>query len=489
MSNIEKEMKKITFVTSECQPFIASGGLGDVTGSLPQRIVKAGKGEYQLNVILPYYSKINPVYRNKLVYVGQITVNLAWRKQYCGIFKYEDKYVTYYFIDNEYYFKRDNLYGYFDDGERFAYFSKAAIEVMLHLNMVPDIIHVHDWQAGLVPIYLRTLYFGDIRLMNVKTVFTIHNIEYQGQYSFDDDIIEDVFGISLNDSYIFEYHNSINIMKGAMEAANYVTTVSPSYAEEILTPEYAHNLEDETRRIKEENKLIGILNGIDKNFYNPAKDKALFVTYDRHDFTNKKLNKIELQRMLNLPTDENIPMIGMVTRLVSHKGLEFIKSAFDELMTLPIQLVILGTGDPYYEGYLKDMEVKYNHKVRTIIAFNQDLSRKIYGASDLFLMPSKSEPCGLSQMIAARYGAIPMVRETGGLRDSIIDFSKPNGIGYTFEGMDYHAMLDMIKRAVNDYNNKEEWIKKVSATMNADFGWSASAKKYLAMYQAILKNK
>lgn len=481
--------KLVTFITSECQPFVASGGLGDVTGSLPQRIVKASKGEYELTVILPYYSKINPKYRNKLVYVGQITVNLAWRKQYCGIFKYEAKGVKYYFIDNEYYFKRDNLYGYFDDGERFAYFSKAAIEVMLYLNEVPDIIHVHDWQAGMVPIYLRTLYYGDVRLMNLKTVFTIHNIEYQGCYSFDDDIIEDVFGISKNDSFIFEYRGSINIMKGAMEASNVVSTVSPSYAEEILSPEYAHRLEDETRRVKDEGKLVGILNGIDKTFYNPAKDKALFFNYDRHDFSNKVKNKVELQSMLNLPVNESVPMIGMVTRLVNHKGLEFVKQVFDELMSLDIQMVILGTGDSYYEGYLKDMESKYNHKLRVIIAFNQDLSRKIYAASDLFLMPSKSEPCGLSQMIAARYGAIPMVRKTGGLKDSIVDFSLPNGIGYTFDGLDANEMLNMIKRALSDYQNQENWSDLVSRTMNADFGWSTSAKQYLSLYEKIIVKK
>ena len=481
--------KLVTFITSECQPFIASGGLGDVTGSLPQRIVKASKGEYELTVILPYYSKINPKYRNKLVYIGQITVNLAWRKQYCGIFKYEAKGVKYYFIDNEYYFKRDNLYGYFDDGERFAYFSKAAIEVMLYLNEVPDIIHVHDWQAGMVPIYLRTLYYGDVRLMNLKTVFTIHNIEYQGCYSFDDDIIEDVFGISKNDSFIFEYRGSINIMKGAMEASNVVSTVSPSYAEEILSPEYAHRLEDETRRVKDEGKLVGILNGIDKTFYNPAKDKALFFNYDRHDFSNKVKNKVELQSMLNLPVNESVPMIGMVTRLVNHKGLEFVKQVFDELMSLDIQMVILGTGDSYYEGYLKDMESKYNHKLRVIIAFNQDLSRKIYAASDLFLMPSKSEPCGLSQMIAARYGAIPMVRKTGGLKDSIVDFSLPNGIGYTFDGLDANEMLNMIKRALSDYQNQENWSDLVSRTMNADFGWSTSAKQYLSLYEKIIVKK
>ena len=487
MNSEQRETKKITFIASECQPFIASGGLGDVVGSLPQKIVKNSKGEYDVTVILPYYSKLNPKFRNKLVYVTQIVVNLSWRKQYCGIFKYEDKHVKYYFIDNEYYFKRDNLYGYFDDGERFAYFSKAAIEVMAQLDEIPDIIHVHDWQTALVPIYLRTLYYGDVRFMNVKTVFTVHNIEYQGIYSFDDDIIEDVFGISINDSYIFEYHGNINLMKGAMEASNYVTTVSPSYAEEILTSEYAHKLEDETNRIKGENKLLGILNGIDKNFYNPAKDKALFAQYDKKDFSKKAVNKEELFHMLNIPQNENAPLIGMVTRLVSHKGLEIIKKAMDELMKRNIQLIVLGTGDPYYEGYLQDMACKYPHKVHAIIAFNQDLSLKIYAASDLFLMPSQSEPCGLSQMIAARYGAVPMVRETGGLKDSIIDFGEgKNGVGYTFKGMEHHALVEMVDRAISDYSDKEKWNKLVAKTMAADFGWSASAKKYLAMYDNIL---
>ena len=485
----KKSVKKITFVASECQPFFASGGLGDVVGSLPKRIEKLGKGEYEISVILPLYSKMASEYRNKLVYVGQTIVSLAWRKQYCGIYKYEDKNVKYYFVDNEYYFKRDNFYGYFDDGERFAYFSKAAIEVMLFLKDVPDIIHVHDWQTGMLPIYLRTVYFGDLRLMNVKSIFTIHNIEYQGAYSFDDDIIEDVFGISMNDSYIFEYLGGLNIMKGAMEAANYVSTVSPSYAEEILTPEFAHGLEFETNRIKQENKLCGILNGIDKNFYNPVKDKALFVNYDRHDFSNKSTNKVELQKMLDLPVGENIPMIGMVTRLVAHKGLELVRKVLENILEQNVQLVILGTGDSYYEGYFKDMESKHRNKLRVIIAFNQDLSRKIYGASDLFLMPSQSEPCGLSQMIASRYGAIPVVRETGGLKDSIRDFGMANGNGYTFAGMNPADMLHVIKHAISDYENREIWNNKVSTVMNADFGWSNSAKKYIEMYERILATR
>lgn len=483
----EKNIKKIFFVASEAQPFFASGGLGDVIGSLPKRILKNAKGEFEINVILPLYSKINQAYKNKLIWVGQTVTKLSWRNQYCGVYKYEESGVKYYFVDNEYYFKRDNFYGYFDDAERFAFFSKAAIDVMILLEQIPDIIHVHDWQTGMLPVYLRTLFYHDERFKDVKTIFTIHNIEYQGVYAYDEDIIEDVFGLSMNDGYLLEYLGKVNIMKGAMEAANFVSTVSPTYAEEILQENFAHGLEHQTRRVKEEGKLTGILNGIDKIFYNPAKDKALFENYDKKDFTKKLKNKEELQSMLDLPVDPNIPMIGMVSRLVSHKGLDIVKQVFEELLQEKVQIVVLGTGDPYYEGYFKDLEYRYNNKLRAIIAFNQDLSRKIYASSDIFLMPSKSEPCGLSQMIASRYGAVPIVRETGGLKDSIHDFSSKNGNGYTFKGEDGKEMLATIKRALNDYNNQELWNKNIETVMNKDFGWSTSAKQYLKMYGEILE--
>lgn len=485
----ELKTKKVFFVASEAQPFFASGGLGDVIGSLPKKIAKNAKDKFEISVILPLYSKINQAYRNKLVYVGQTTTKLSWRNQYCGIYKYEDKDIKYYFVDNEYYFKRDNFYGYFDDAERFAFFCKAAIDVMIYINEIPDIIHTHDWQTGMVSVYLRTLYYNDSRFANVKTIFTIHNIEYQGIYCLDQDIIEDAFGLSMNDSYLLEYQGKANIMKGAMEASNFVTTVSPTYAEEILDPAYSHGLEHETRRIKEEGKLLGILNGIDKVFYNPAKDKALFENYDRKDFSLKAKNKEELQAMLNLPVDATIPMIGMVTRLVSHKGLDLVKEKFEELLQEKVQIVVLGTGDPYYEGYFKDLEYRYYNKLRAIIAFNQDLSRKIYASSDIFLMPSKSEPCGLSQMIASRYGAIPVVRETGGLKDSIHDFGTADGNGYTFANIDGNDMLVAIKHALADYNNSTLWKEHIYTVMNKDFGWSSSAKQYVKMYEHILGEK
>lgn len=479
-----ENVKKIVYIASECQPFFASGGLGDVVGSLPAKIVKEAKGNIELKVILPLYSKLNNKYTNKLIPIGQTTVLLSWRRQYLGIYKYFEKGVTYYFIDNEYYFKRDNFYGYFDDAERFAYFSKASIQALIFLNEIPDIIHCHDWQTGMVPVYLRTLYYNDDRFKSVKTMFTIHNIEYQGKYNYDQDIIEDVFGLSMNDAYLLEYNSAVNIMKGACECSNLVSTVSPSYAKEILTKEYASGLEIETNRLNDENKLIGILNGIDKNFYNPLRDGALFEKYDKKDFTKKEFNKENLQKMINLPVNKNIMMIGMVTRLVSHKGIALLQKVLPELMNEQIQLVILGTGDPSYEWYLKDMETRYKNKFAAILAFNQDLSRKIYASSDLFLMPSLSEPCGLSQMIAARYGSIPLVRRTGGLKDSIIDFSV-GGNGYTFDGQDPAAFLQVIKRAINDYQDKEKWAKQVELTMKSDFGWSTSAKKYIQAYKTL----
>ena len=483
--------KQIVIIASECQPFFASGGLADVIGSLPVRIAKLVNtdGEKnQVSVILPLYSKFtNNAYRNKLAYVGQTTVNLSWRKQYCGVFKYSSKGINYYFIDNEYYFKKSNYYGYFDDGERFAFFSKAAIETIKYLDITPDIIHCHDWQTGLVPVYLRTTYYNDERFKETKRIFTVHNIEYQGVYSYDEDILEDVFGLAARDGYLLEYRGQVNIMKGAMETSNYVSTVSPTYAEEIMYAYYAKGLEFEVERIKAEGKLRGILNGIDKTFYNPAKDEALFVKYDKKTPELKLENKVQLQEMLGLTVNKDIPLIGMVTRLVGHKGLELVKNALPEILKEKVQVVILGTGDSYYEWYLKDLERVYPGKLSVIIAFNQDLSRKIYASSDIFLMPSISEPCGLAQMIACRYGALPIVRRTGGLADSIKDFSQSKGNGYVFDNINAEEMLSKVLQAIAEYDNKELWTKHVKAAMACDFGWTNSAKKYVEMYEELLK--
>ena len=388
-------MKRIGIIASECQPFFASGGLADVIGSLPQRLLKIMKeeGDAEIFVMLPLYSKFtNESYKEKLEYVGQTTVMLAWRKQYCGIFKYVKDGVTYYFLDNEYYFKKSNYYGYFDDGERFAFFSKASIDVMKYLDIVPNIIHCHDWQTGLVSVYLRTLYFNDPLFKDVKRIFTIHNIEYQGIYSYDEDILEDVFGIPSEYGYILEYRGQINILKGAMESSNKVTTVSPTYAEEIKYEYFSKGLELEVERIQKEGKLIGILNGIDRTSYNPKYDKALFVQYDKTTPELKVENKLKLQEMLGLQVNKDIPMVGMVTRLVGHKGLGLIKDVIGDILKEKLQLVILGTGDAYFEWFLRDIEHSFKGKVSVVIAFNNDLSRKIYASSDIFLMPSVFEP-------------------------------------------------------------------------------------------------
>ena len=478
-------MKNVLLIASEAVPFIKTGGLADVAGSLPKYFDKT---KFDVRVMIPKYTCIPWEYREKMVYKTHFYIDLAWRTQYVGVFELEWNGVIFYFIDNEFYFGGNKPYSWIhEDIEKFAFFSKAAIDVMIFIDEIPDIIHVHDWQAGMLPIYLRTLYYHDTRFAKVKTVFTIHNIEYQGIYAYDQDIIEDVFGLSFNDGYLLEYLGKVNIMKGAMEAANFVTTVSPTYAEEILQKEFAHGLEHETVRVKGEGKLKGILNGIDKVFYNPAKDKALFENYDKKSIEVKLKNKEELQDMLDLPVDKNIPMIGMVSRLVSHKGLDLVKTIFEDLLAQKVQFVLLGTGDPYYEGYFKDLEYRHKNKLRVIIAFNQDLSRKIYASSDIFLMPSKSEPCGLSQMIASRYGSIPIVRETGGLKDSIRDFSSNNGNGYTFSGFDAYDMLKTILRALHDYQDKDLWNKQVEMVMNKDFGWSTSAKQYIRMYEEILE--
>lgn len=478
------KVKKIAFIASECQPFFTSGGLGEVIGSLPKRIVSLSNKEYKTIVILPKYTNISKDYADKLDFVDSFNIKLSWRNQYCGVYRCNLKGVKYYFIDNEYYFKRDKFYGYFDDAERFAFFCKAAIELMLRLKEVPDIIHAHDWQAGLVPIYLRTLYYNQPEFKKVKRIFTIHNIEYQGLFANYGNMMEDVFGIDRNDTYLLEYHNNLNIMKGAMESSNLVTTVSPSYANEIRLREYAHGLEEEVSRIGLEHKLLGILNGIDVDFYNPKTDKLIYKKFDENTLENKEYNKKKLQTEVGL-ANNNVPLIGMVTRLVAHKGLEILKSAVNELMKLDLQLVILGTGDAQYEEFFKGVEERFPNKVKVILDFNGKLARRIYAGTDLFLMPSASEPCGLSQMISSRYGSIPMVRSTGGLKDSIHDFKENNGNGYVFEGFEAHSLFEMVERACNDYY-KADWHDKVVKVMKVDFSWDKSALLYLDMYKNIL---
>lgn len=473
------ERKKILFVASECTPFIATGGLAEVIGSLTKALAK--NTDLDIRAVIPLYSDIKDEYRNKMKFLGNIFVPLAWRNQYCGVFSYESDGVTYYFIDNEYYFKRSGCYGYYDDGERFAFFSRSVLEIMPFINFYPDILHCHDWQAALASVYLKTIYCHRFEYQNIRSLFTIHNIEYQGKFSLD--VLEDLFGISYENVNLLEYDKCINVMKAAIECSEKFSTVSPRYAEEIKDSYYAHGLEHIVRR--NEFKLTGILNGIGVDYYNPETDKAIFKNYSADDFTNKRYCKEELQKMFNLPVKENTPIIALISRLVSHKGLDLVKEVIEQVLHDDVQVIILGKGDSSFENYFTDLAKKYEGKLVSVIAFNTDLSRKIYAGADIFLMPSKSEPCGLSQMIACRYGTIPIVRETGGLYDSI----KPavnGGNGYTFANYNAYDMLYVIREAIGDYNNKEIWQHLVKRVMNCDFSWQRSAAEYEKLYFSML---
>lgn len=475
VKNVEK--KKILFVASEAQPFIVTGGLAEVIGSLSKSL--AATGNFDVRVVLPLYSDIKSEYRDKFKYLGNLYVHLAWRNQYCGIFQYEKDGVIFYFIDNEFYFKRPGCYGYYDDGERFAFFSRSVLEIMPFLNFYPDVMHCHDWQSALAAIYLKTNYCFREEYQYIRALFTIHNIEYQGQYSLD--LLGDLFDIYGSYQYLVEYNNSINLMKGAIECCEKFSTVSPKYAQEIKDPYYAHELDPIIR--KNEFKLTGILNGIDDVGYNCELDKNIPANYTPKDFTNKAVCKRELQKDLGLPQREDVPVIAMVSRLVSHKGLDLVTAIIEDLLQDDIQFVILGTGDSHFEGYFSDIGRRYPDKFSANIVFNGVLSRKIYSGSDIFLMPSKSEPCGLSQMIACRYGTVPIVRETGGLYDSI----KPLENGYTFSNYNAHDMLYVIRQTISDYKNKKEWEKLMYRAATTDFSWSNSAQKYSQLYLDMLK--
>lgn len=473
MSN---EKMKILFATAEATPFIATGGLGEVAGSLTKSLTEKYNDKTDIRVIMPLYQSITD--RSDFEFVASTKVPLSWREQYCGIFKALSNNVTYYFIDNEYYFKRNDCYGHFDDGERFAFFSKAVLYVLNIIDFMPDIIHTNDWQTALIPVYLKAKYSTYAGYKKIKTIITIHNIEYQGIY--DLKIAEDVFDLFDNDVSLVEYNGSINLLKGAIETSDIVSTVSKSYSEEIFDDYYAHGLAPALKR--NALKVKGILNGIDTSFYNPETDKALFKNYTIDSLKNKYKNKTNLQRMEGLPQNIDIPLIAVISRLVNHKGMDLIMNGIEEILREKVQFVILGKGDRGYELYFKSLHVKYHDKVAARIDFNTDIARKIYAGADFLLMPSISEPCGIAQMIASRYGTVPIVRETGGLKDSIHDCSLGNGNGFTFYEQTPESLVNTIKRALSVYKNKEDWSELVKTVMSVDFSWNHSAEEYHSMY-------
>lgn len=472
-----KEYKKIVFLGSEAAPFIATGGLADVLGSLPKELAK--KDNLDISVILPLYGNISEEFKKDFKFLTNFYVSVGWRSQYAGVFLYEYQKVKFYFIDNEYYFKREgNIYGFYDDGERFAFFSRAALDTIARLNIYPDVINCNDWQTAASIIYLKGMYYGNENFRRIKTVFTIHNIEYQGKFGME--TYADLFGFPDSILSFVECDGLVNLMKGAIEMTDIVSTVSPTYANEIKYPFFAHGLDSVMRR--NEHKLVGILNGIDIDYYNPKTDKSVFANYIAADLTGKAVCKAELQKMLGLPERKDVPIIAVISRLVSHKGLDLIKDIAERLLSEDVQLVILGKGEIGYENYFRYVAESYQGKCAAIIAYNQDLSRKIYSGADMFLMPSKAEPCGLSQMIASRYGTVPIVRETGGLNDSIKAVVGESGNGFTFHDYNADDMLYVIKQALDMYKDKTAWKNLVLRVMKTDFSWKQSAEKYEEMY-------
>ncbi len=472
---------KVLFVTPEAAPYIKIGGLGDVSYALPKALAEAGA---EVCVVLPLYKSIKEQSEESLEFVSECTVTLAWRQLYCGVFRQSCGNVTYYFIDNEYYFFRDHVYGNYDDGERYAFFCKAVLEILPSIDFIPDVLHLNDWQSALIPLFLKAFYQHKPEYCSMKTMFTIHNIEYQGQAPFS--FAEEVLGLPLSEMEFLAHGGQLNFMFSALCLADKVTTVSKTYAEELKKPYYGRDMSPVLEGISY--KFCGITNGIDMEVFNPRTDADLFHKFSTKAMGGKTINKRKLREMLGLENDDEAPILSIVSRLVPHKGIDLIEFVRHEILTRRLQLVVLGTGDPGFENMFRELSYQYPGKVSANICFDTALSSKIYAASDLFLMPSKSEPCGLSQMIAMRYGALPIVRETGGLRDTVypVDPETGEGRGFTFQSYNAHDMLDAIDRALYFFYEKKPELKKViRRNMETDFSWEKSAGDYLAIYESM----
>ncbi len=475
---------RILFAVSEAAPFIKTGGLADVAGSLPAALAKEG---HEVQVVLPLYEGISEEWRRRMRFVTHFDVQLAWRNQYCGVLELERDGVAYLFLDNEYYFKRPNLYGHYDDGERFAFFSRAVLYLPEKLGFSPDIIHCNDWQTALIPVYLEAEHDRP-GLEKTKSVFTIHNIEYQGRYGAG--ILGDVFG--LDSSYLSEeklgYYGDVNLMKGAIFAADAVTTVSPTYAQELHYAFYAHGLEGVVSH--NAGKLTGILNGIDTKLYDPQNEKRLPKPFSAKDLSGKKECKKALQRAVGLAVREDVPIIACVSRLVKHKGFDQVAMAIHDIMSMDVQMVVLGTGEWNYEETFRQTQRQYPGRFSAQMKYSAELSEVIYAGADLFLMPSVSEPCGLSQMIAMRYGTVPVVRETGGLKDSVVPYNRfdGTGTGFSFRNIDWRDMMRALEQAAALWkDDKEMWKTLQVRGMTADLSWDRSAARYTEVYESLAR--
>ena len=482
MADSSKKMQ-IVFASAECAPFVKTGGLGDVAGSLPAALVRAGA---EVIVMVPKYATIKDEYKAQMEHFADFYVSLGWRNEYCGLEKLERDGVTYMFVDNERYFARDYPYGFFDDGERFAFFSKAITESLQHLpaGFECDILHCNDWQTALAPVFLREFYQGLPLYDRVKTVFSIHNVAFQGQFS--DTVMEDILGVAHIPAAASQLRCdacSINYMLGALHYADAITTVSPTYAGEIQTPEFGEGLDGVLR--ERSYALQGILNGIDVAAFDPATDKRIAANYTVDDRSGKAVCKAKLQEELGLEVRDDRPLMVMVTRLTRQKGMDLVMYALDRILSGGVQVAVLGTGDRDYEDGLRYFQDKYPGTMAARIEFDPALSQRMYAAADMFLMPSKFEPCGLSQIIAMRYGTLPIVRETGGLKDTVIPYNEftGEGTGFSFSNFNGDEMGDAVFRAARLFwDNREAWNKLVTQAMSQDFSWTRSADKYLDLY-------
>ncbi|EHQ89327.1 glycogen synthase GlgA [Desulfosporosinus youngiae] len=475
---------KLVFVTAEADPFAKTGGLGEVAGSLPAFLHKQG---IDVRVIMPKYSSISEEFQREFKHLAHFDVQVAWRKQYCGLDELVYQGVPYYFIDNEYYFTRSQVYGEYDDAERFAFFSRAALESLIHIpGFKPDILHCHDWHTALIPLMLKEFYSREPLYYPIKTVFTIHNLKYQGIFA--REVLGDILGLGMEffQENGLEFHGAINFMKGALLYADQITTVSPTYAEEIQHPFYGESLDGMLRKRRE--VLTGILNGIDNEIYDPFNDPNLVMPY--HDIAlAKEENKKHLQRVLGLPVRGDTALLGMVTRLVDQKGLDLLAHVLEEILELDIQMAVLGTGDYKYEEMLRFFAAKYPEKLAVRLEFSDQLAHQIYAGTDMFLMPSRFEPCGIAQMIAMRYGSVPIVRETGGLKDTVFAYNDITGTGNGFSFMNYnaHELLFTVQRALRIYQeNKPIWNQIRLRGMECDFSWNRSAAAYIEIYKSLL---
>lgn len=476
---------KLLFAATECAPFFKTGGLGDVLGALPKELAKQ---DHEVRVVLPYFVQQMPgEYKEQLEDVAEFTVDVGWREVYCGIKQLNKDGVTYYFIDNLDYFNRDGLYGYGDDGERFAFFQLAAIEMLEVIDYIPETFHVNDWQTAVIPVLLKDKYHWKIKLRDIRTVLTIHNLMFQGVYG--QEVLSDLFGIGYDafHEHGLKYYEDVNYLKGGIYYSDLVTTVSPTYAEEIQTPYFGMGLHEDLQNVS--NKLVGLLNGIDYDTYDPEVDETIPATFTSDNLAGKAENKAALQEQVGLPVEADTALISVVTRLDEQKGIQLIIDSLDELMIYrDVQIVLLGTGKPYYEDAFNHFTDKYPNKFKGIIDFDVQLAQLIYAGSDMFLMPSAFEPCGLSQMNSMRYGTLPVVHEVGGLADTVEPYHHltGEGTGFSFYDFDAYTMMNTIDQAlIVYYDDPAGWKKLIQQAMAEDNSWESAAQAYIEQYKRL----